>query len=65
MSIFQNQEVVESLTIPNVFLNESKLEDAHQIHFYSGDWGSFLELQMSNDVGELYFVMGMCVLMKY
>jgi len=43
VSIFQdyNIEVIRSVTIPNVSLNNIKLE---KCKFYCGDWKSFLEL---------------------
>ncbi|KAI5644241.1 lysine methyltransferase domain-containing protein [Phthorimaea operculella] len=42
-----NKEVIECVTIPNVFLNaeeEDRSFDTSQIKFYSGDWGSFNNL---------------------
>lgn len=52
--VFQNKEVLEHVTIPNVLLNIEEEEDRPNVmercKFYSGDWDSFNGKLPSNEV---------------
>lgn len=52
--LFQNKEVLEHFTIPNVILNieeeEKKEKEIQRCKFYSGDWDSFNKKLPSSEV---------------
>ncbi|EFA10806.2 histidine protein methyltransferase 1 homolog [Tribolium castaneum] len=55
-TVFQdyNIEVIESLTIPNVYLNGLDLANCA---FFCGDWGSFLDLQLKSAARKYDFIL--------
>lgn len=57
LSFFQNKEVLEHVTIPNVLLNieeeENREQEIQRCKFYSGDWDSFNKILPSTDVYDI------------
>lgn len=51
---FQNKEVIECVTIPNVFLNIENEDDnrinIHKCKFFCGDWTSFNRILTKSDM---------------